>query len=265
MRLLTDAIRTDTEYADLLRTAKQEFKQKKPQPIQINGLCEGANEALCVSLLHDLREHAPALMLCHEEKECVRLRAALERAGLRAAFFINRDLTFYSITASHEYEHERLKVLFGMLNRAYDVVLTTPDAALGYTIPTMTLTDHILRVDANTVMEPAELADRLVAAGYSRVDMVDSAGQFALRGGIVDIFPPYGVYETGEESRHGSHPVRLEFFGDEIDRMGVFETDTQRIAYNITAVEFPPAREVLVSGEAREKLREVIGSLFKKT
>ena len=265
MRLLTDAIRADTEYTDLLRTAKQEFKQKKPQPIQVNGLCEGANEALCVSLLHDLRDQGPALVLCHEEKECVRLRTAFESFGLRAAFFINRDLTFYSITASHEYEHERLKVLFGLLHRAYDVVLTTPDAALGYTIPTMTLTDHILRIDSDTVMEPSELADRLVAAGYSRVDMVDSAGQFALRGGIVDVFPPYAVYETGDEAQHGSSPIRLEFFGDEIDRMGVFETDTQRISHNVTAVEFPPAREVLVSAQAREKLREVIGGLFKKT
>lgn len=265
VRHLTDAIRSDTEYEDLLRTAQQEFKQKKPQPIQVNGLCEGANEALCVSLLHDLSDRGPALVLCHEEKECVRLRTVFERFGLRAAFFINRDLTFYSITASHEYEHERLKVLFGLLHRAYDVVLTTPDAALGYTIPTMTLTDHILRIDPDTVMEPSDLAERLVAAGYSRVDMVDSAGQFALRGGIVDIFPPYAVYETGEETQHGSRPIRLEFFGDEIDRMGVFETDTQRISHNITSVEFPPAREVLVNAQAREKLREVIGGLFKKT
>ena len=91
MRHLTDAIRSDTEYEDLLRTAQQEFKQKKPQPIQVNGLCEGANEALCVSLLHDLSDRGPALVLCHEEKECVRLRTVFERFGLRAAFFINRD------------------------------------------------------------------------------------------------------------------------------------------------------------------------------
>ena len=75
MKLLTDAIRADTEYGDLLKTTKQEFRQKKPQPIQVNGLCEGANEAFCVSLLHDLADHGPALMLCHEEKECVRLKS----------------------------------------------------------------------------------------------------------------------------------------------------------------------------------------------
>ncbi len=266
MGYLTDIIRADVEYGDLLRVATQEFRQKKPQPIQVNGLCQGANEAFCVSLLHDFKERGPALMLCHEEKECVRLKAVFERFGLRAAFFINRDLTFYSITASHEYEHERLKVLFGLLGGAYDVVLTTPDAALSYTIPTMTLTDHILRIDLDTVMEPSKLAEHLVAAGYSRVDMVDSAGQFALRGGIVDIFPPYAVYEDAEgETSHASRPLRLEFFGDEIDRMGVFETDTQRISGNITAIEFPPAREVLVGKEARTKLREAIGALFKKT
>ncbi|MBQ7321818.1 MAG: transcription-repair coupling factor [Clostridia bacterium] len=265
MNLLTDAIRADAEYGDLLRVAREEFRKKNPLPIQVNGLCEGADEAFCVSLLHDLRQQGPALILCHEEKECVRLRGVLEQCGLRAAFFMGRDLTFYSITASHEYEHERLKVLFGLLRGAYDAVLTTPDAALSYTMPTATLTERTLRLDLSTVAEPASLAQQLTAAGYSRVDMVDSAGQFALRGGIVDIFPPYAVYEDGEGEDNGSHPVRLEFFGDEIDRMGIFETDTQRISRNITAVEFPPAREVLVGEEAREKLRAAIGSLFKKT
>ena len=97
MRQLTDAIRADAEYGDLLKTAKQEFRQSKPQPIQVNGLCEGANESFCVSLLHDLKERGPALMLCHEEKECVRLQAIFERFGLRVAFFHQSrlDLLFH--------------------------------------------------------------------------------------------------------------------------------------------------------------------------
>lgn len=264
MSIITDAIREDGEYGHLLSTLKEQFRLSKRLPTVVSGLCEGASEALCVSLLKDFADRGPALMICPEEKQCMKLCGLFERAGLRTAFFVGRDLTFYSITASHEYEHERLKVLFGLLQGAYDVVLTTPDAALSYTIPEEMLSDHTLVVDQSLVSDTAALAARLTGAGYLRVEMVDSPGQFALRGGILDIFPPYALYDDGESKSYGAYPVRLEFFGDEIDRMGIFESDTQRISRNIIAVSLPPAREVLLMGDAREKLLDAIRLQIKK-
>ena len=65
----------------------------------------------------------------------MRTRDTLERFGLRAEFYSSRDLNLYNITASHDYEHERLRVLFGLSLGLLDAVITTPDAALGFTIP----------------------------------------------------------------------------------------------------------------------------------
>ena len=125
-------------------------------------------------------------------------------------------------------------------------VCDTCETAYGNTLP-------------HTWEEKEELADRLVAAGYSRVDMVDSAGQFALRGGIVDVFPPYAVYETGDEAQHGSSPIRLEFFGDEIDRMGYFSPETQRFTADAPdELVFPPVREMVIPGVIRDEMAEVI-------
>ena len=140
MNLLTSPIRTDPEYGQLLAAVRRNFKDK-PLPLLANGLCEGASEAFIISLIEDTcladgHRHT-ALIVCPEEKDCVRMKQTLNRFGLRAAFYTARDLSFYGagVTASHEYEHERLKVLSGLITGGYDAVLTTPDAALGYTIP----------------------------------------------------------------------------------------------------------------------------------
>ena len=71
-------------------------------------------------------------------------------------------------------------------------------------------------------------------AGYTRCDQVEGVGQFALRGGILDVFSPLM-----------EQPVRCEFFDDEIDSMGAFDPGTQRRTENVTSALLLPAAEVL--------------------
>ena len=267
MSILTSCIRSDPEYGQLLQTVGQDFRIF-PLPISVSGVCDGASDALLVSLLEDTKNvrNGTALLICSEEKECVRLLAMLERFGLRAGFYMGRDLTFYYMTASHEYEHERLKVLSGLLGGDYDVVLTTPDAALGYTVPPERFMESTLSISEESRVETSDLSRRLLDAGFVRVDLVDSPGQFALRGGIVDIYPPYGVFtdRDGGEVR-GAYALRLELFGDEIDRMGLFEPDTQRMTQSVAKAEFQPARELLCNRETLERLKKTIAAQIKAT
>ena len=211
-------------------------------------------------------DRTPALVICHEEKECQRLCRFFEQSGLRAAFFVGRDLTFHNITASHEFEHERLMVLSGILGGEYDVIVTTPDVSLGYTVPRDRLEKNLIKIDFDTICQPRELADRLVAAGYSRVDMVEGAGQFALRGGIVDIFAPHGTFiDADGELRRGAYPIRIEFFDDEIDRMGIFDVDSQRMLTNISGATFTPAREVVLTPDAIERVEKAIKAKWRES
>ena len=206
-----------------------------------------------------------ALIICAEEKDCVRTVDMLGRFGLRAAFFGPRDFNFYNITASHEYEHERLRVLFDMMHDMVDAVVTTPDAALGYTMPPEVMAEHTVHLDFDTRVEPADMAVRLVSAGYVRVDMVDGPGQFAIRGGIIDIFPPAAVFEGEGEPSPRPEPYRIELFGDEIDRIGSFDVETQRFVRNVDAVEFPPAREIVLTEAGLENIRDAISSQFRRS
>ena len=257
----------DPEYKQLLRTVEQNFRVN-PLPVLASGLCDGASDALIVSLLRDTAavRKGCALMICPEEKDCLRLCGMLERFGFRAGFFVARDLTFYNMVASHEYEHERLKLLSGLLNGDYDVIVSTPDAALGYTVPPQKLIDSTISVHDDDLIEPRELAKKLTAAGYVRADMADSPGQFAIRGGIVDIYPPYGVFLDNDGGlKSGAFAFRIELFGEEIDRMGLFEPETQRMTQSINSAEFPPARELLCDGETLERLKKAISAQFKSS
>ena len=265
MSILSSCIRLDPEYAQLLETVRRDFRPS-PLPIVVSGLCEGASNALLISLLEDTRNNrkGAALLICSEEKECVRLSDTLERFGIRAGFYMARDLTFHFMTASHEYEHERLKVLSGLLGGDYDVILTTPDAAMGYTIPPERLLTSTITVDESTSLDLQSLSRSLTDAGFVRVDLVDSPGQFAVRGGIVDIFPPYGIFtDRDEDELRGAYALRIELFGNEIDRMGIFEPDTQRMTQSVVRVGFQPARELLCDRPALERLKKTVADLIR--
>lgn len=262
MNILTDCIRGDGEYAQLLKAVLGAQTARTALPILVTGLCDGAADAAYAALIEDIRakDRRAVLLICPEEKECVRLRSLLEQFGLRAAFYVGRDLTFYNITASHEYEHERLRVLAGLLEGEWDAVITTPDAALSYTIPPERLIASHRKIEyGKTCIEPNDLAAQLVQAGYVRTELVDAAGQFALRGGIVDVYPAVARFtDIDQQVITGSYPFRIELFGDEIDRMEIFDPATQRMTVTLDAVEFAPARELLLDDGTRETLRQTI-------
>jgi transcription-repair coupling factor (superfamily II helicase) len=91
-----------------------------------------------------------------------------------------------------------------------------------------------------------DVARRLSAAAYTRVDLVERRGEFAVRGGIVDVFPP-----TDE------HPVRVEFFGDEVEEVRTFAVADQRTLESVQRLWAPPCRELLLTDDVRRRAREL--------
>ena len=270
MNILTDCVRVDREYGQLLNAVLSAKKSARSAlPFLVTGLCEGATDSMFVSLIEDLKKHdkRPILMIFSEEKECVRVKNLFEQFGIRTAFYVGRDLTFYNITASHEYEHERLRVLSGILDGSYDVVVTTPDAALGYTVPPEKLIGATLKIEyGETNIEPSVLAQKLVDAGYVRTELVDAPGQFALRGGIFDIYPSNARFlDVDKNEMACSQPFRIELFGDEIDRMEMFDPETQRMTLTLERVDFFPAREILADEKVKQDLKKVIQAWFAKS
>jgi len=269
MSTVTDFVRADKEYGQLLSSIVAAKNARTPLPTLVAGLCEGATDAVYASLIKDLKneDKRTALLIFADEKECVRMQTFLSKQGLKVGFFVARDLTFYNITASHEYEHERLKVLSGLLLGEYDAVVTTPDAALGYTMPPERLIAANTVIEyGKTVVEPHELAKKLVSAGYVKVEMVEAPGQFASRGGIFDVYPASAKYTDIDGGvTVATSPFRIELFGDEIDRMEIFDAETQRMTVTLDKVEFFPARELLPSTDDKILLKNTISSWMAKS
>ncbi len=276
--IFTGAVRADPEYAQLLAAIGVQ-RRADPKPVLITGLCEGACDALCAALTEDMPGGRPVVIVCPEEKECLRLASIATSMGLRAAFYPVRDLNFYNMTASREFEHNRLGILFGITGGLFDVVLTTPDAAVGYTMPPSELSGALitLSIDGGECGGIAALTESLVAAGYVRADapsgeslgsagLVEGAGQFAVRGGIVDVAAPSMRIVRADGSRDGgAFALRIEFFGDEIDRMGLFDTATQRVTEQIRSATLAPAREIIAERDQLTAISAAIKSLRKKT
>ena len=143
---------------------------------------------------------------------------------------------------------QRLKVLHRMAHpgdEPLSVVVTTVRALLQPVVKGLGDLEPVnLRVGDETDL--GELAERLSGLAYSRVDMVSRRGEYAVRGGIVDIFPPTD-----------DHALRIEFFGDEVEDIRPFAVADQRslpvvdgAVYTLTA---PPCREVLLTKDVRER------------
>ncbi|HEX4688309.1 MAG TPA: transcription-repair coupling factor [Nocardioides sp.] len=97
-------------------------------------------------------------------------------------------------------------------------------------------------------LEPGDSADlddvtrRLADAAYTRVDLVEKRGEFAVRGGLVDVFPPTE-----------QHPIRVEFWGDEVDEIRSFAVADQRTIEKVDRLWAPPCRELLLTDEVRRR------------
>ena len=254
MKHQTELVGFDREYREFVIALTQQLHAPKPLPLILNGLAAGASDALCVEAVRACAAKGQfTLLLVSEEKDGRQLVAALLQAGVRAAYFPFRDLLFDFVTASHDIERERLFVLSQMLRGGLDAVISTPPAALQLTMPGDLLASLSFSLSPGDIIPPSVLSDRLSRMGYAPVEVVESAGQFSCRGGIVDIFG------------YGSAPTRIEFFDDEVDRMGNFDPEMQRVYERCERVDLCPAYEVILTEEVRPRLLSHLKDRLKKT
>ena len=255
MRLVTSAITADREFKQAMLTLAEQMRAETPLPLSANGLSDGALEAFIIETLDELARTSEArrLVLVKEESEGRALASLLCARGHEALYLPARDFVFMNVTSSHDTERERLSVLCRLLSGDAVTVVTTPFAALTRTVPPSVLAENAAILRVGDEIAPATLAERLLRMGFAPVAQVEGVGQFARRGGILDLYP------AGAEA-----PVRLEFFGDEIDRMEHFDPISQRVTEPAEALSLFPARECLYDAEGRARMREAHKALIAK-
>ncbi len=136
----------------------------------------------------------------------------------------------------------RALTLWRLARRSPDFVLLTARALARRTVTPDEITQAGGLLGRGDNQSPEDLVERLVAAGYVREDPVGAVGEFSMRGGILDVWSP------GQE-----RPVRIEFFGDEVDSIRDFDAETQLSTSQLNAVELVPMREVLIRSQELRK------------
>ena len=254
MKKITSLIARDKEFLASVETAFSQLSAEEKLPIAVSGLSGGAHYAYITEAARRLWEktHAPVLIIAPGESEREKIRALLNSSGVRAESFLPRELVFHNISASHDNERERLSVLLSILSGNAEAIVTTPEALVSVTAPRELVSRLVTVLTLGTLISPDELTDRLLTLGFARCETVESPGQFAKRGGIVDFF-----VSADEE------PIRVEFFGDEIDRIVSFDVITQRAVEAKEAVKISPAVEVMIRGDVKESLVAEVRSLVR--
>ena len=199
--------------------------------------------------------------VCPDDAAAERFARDLEAMiGETVPVLTAREFTFTPMDAvSRQEEQRRLGILFALSGEMPPkAVVCTAAGLLQRTIPVERLREaaFVLKSGGSCPIEEAE--QRLLLCGFKRADQVEGPGQFARRGGILDFFTP--GYDA---------PIRCEFWGDDIDSMGLFDVDTQRRTENLDRCVILPAAETLPSlypGGAKalaDKLAEM-GDAFRK-
>ena len=162
-----------------------------------------------------------------------------------------KDLLFYSADIhGNLITKQRLMVLKHLLEDDGGVVITTLDGLMDHLMPLQYLKEHALKVEIDQDINLEEWKEKLTLLGYERMAQVDGMGQFAIRGGIIDIYP------LTEEL-----PVRIELWDTVIDSIRTFDLESQRSIEELEHIMIYPATELVFN---REQLHDGIDRLEKE-
>ncbi len=244
MKFISDVLKNDSDYKSLLNDCEKNH---------LPNICTGLSNVHKAAIISSLHGHLnkKIAVVTPDEATADALLQDLISLKVNAVNFPSRDYCLCNMQGySKEYEHKRTDTLSKLLGGGFDVLTLSLDAALQYTLPPEKLNFASFTLKSCDSIEITALCDRLLNSGYTRSELCEGIGQFSVRGGIFDIFPV-----------NQNDPVRLEFWGDEIDSMSFFDPETQRRTDNIDEIEITPACEVLYNqNELIEKLTKLLKS-----
>lgn len=215
------------------------FSYKKDKGI--TGLTD---EFFCVYLSTLLeKENRPLLVVVNSLFEANNLYSSLINYNDNVSLFPMDDfLTSEALAISPDLTISRLETLNSILSSNKRIVITNLMGYLRFLPTVYNYSSHTFRLMLNDEISPNKIVDLLVSDGYVRTTIVNKTGEFAVRGFVIDVFP------LGEE-----YPIRIEFFGDEIDSIRYFDVDTQKSIDNIKFIDINPFSEFVTDKKVEEE------------
>ena len=219
-----------------------------PRPI-------GSSDALLISQFANAQKQAGKLtaVIVADPADAARLldEMAFFEPSLRCAVFPDWETLPYDTFSPHQdLISERLATLWRVqqgvkAETGVDLVLLPATTALTRLAPPSFLAAYTFHFKQKQKLDEAKLKSQLTLAGYNHVSQVVSPGEYAVRGGLIDLYPMGSPV-----------PYRVDLFGDEVDSIRTFDPDTQRSLYPVPEVRLLPGREFPMDDEARGAFRD---------
>lgn len=208
------------------------------QPVMISGCIDTQKIHLVHAAVNDYRFR---LIITGDEAKAREMQEDSRFFDKSSIYYPAKDFIFYSADVhGNQLAGERLrciqKIIAAQDNRTNITVITTIDGCVDMLMPLQRYRDNIIHFKNSDIIDTEKLISKIVGIGYTRVPMIDGQGQFAVRGGIIDIF-----------SYTDETPVRIELWDDEIDSIRFFDVESQRSVEKIQTYDVFPATEWILS------------------
>ena len=223
-----------TELADYEEIEKK--KQKEPGTIRILGCVNSQKTHMMYGFAGEIRYK---VIICPSESRARQVYEEYRFLDGSTYLYPAKDLLFYQADLrSRELVSRRMEVLEAVIEGEPLTVVTSFDALMDSLLPRETIQAQTIKIRYDSPLNLTEMEKKLTDLGYERAVQIDGPGQFAVRGGILDVFP------LTEEM-----PVRIELWGDEVDSVRTFDVESQRSVENLEEVSICPAAEFPGEGE----------------
>lgn len=208
------------------------------QPVMISGCIDTQKIHLVHAAVNDYRFR---LIITGDEAKAREMQEDSRFFDKSSIYYPAKDFIFYSADVhGNQLAGERLrciqKIIAAQDNKTNITVITTIDGCVDMLMPLQRYRDNIIHFKNSDIIDTEKLISKLVGIEYTRVPMIDGQGQFAVRGGIIDIF-----------SYTDETPVRIELWDDEIDSIRFFDVESQRSVEKIQTYDVFPATEWILS------------------
>ena len=224
----------DTFYEPLLQL--EVFVQAREKLGKEKGLLllTGCVESQKTHLMYGLgRGRRVKLILTYNELKAKEICKEYQALGEHVFYYPPKDfLFFHADIQGNELLRQRMTATSRLLSGEPAVIVTTIDGCMAPLLPLEKLNELILSIGVGSVVEMDAVKKRLVRMGYERTGQAELPGQFAIRGGILDIYPLTEEY-----------PVRIELWDDEVDSIRSFDASSQRSMENLEEIVLYPAAE----------------------
>lgn len=246
---LLDPISNLSPYKKLIDDIKN-----KVSPIALHGILEENMGHFIMSL--NKKVDKQILLITYNEKKSKEIYEDLKNIydDVDVCLFPKKELVLYDVDAfSSERSHQRLRVLSSLVQKKTKIVVAPLEAILDKIISKEIFLDATLHLKLGDEIDLESLLKKLVFGGYERVSLVEQAGQFSSRGGIVDVFPPFYDF-----------PMRIEFFDMEVDSIRSFDFKDQRSLEIQDSVLINPTRELIIAIDRSKDIIIRLEKEFKK-